>query len=86
MATLLIERAARVAQEQGWDGIETLSPDDWERLLVLVADGAQADGEALPEDWREQLGAFRDAARLRADCDDTRLAERGEVFSREDDA
>lgn len=85
-STLLTEHAARLAREQGWsDGLETLAPDEWERLLALLAEQAEA-GEPLPQGWRESLTAFRDAARLQADRDDTRLAEQGEVFSREDDA
>ncbi|GLS45223.1 hypothetical protein [Methylobacterium brachythecii] len=66
--------------------LQDVSEEDWQTLLGKVATQAQENGLGLPLGWQESLSRYRDRQRLQADVDDTRLAEQGEVFGREDDA
>jgi hypothetical protein len=66
--------------------LQDASEEDWQALLGTIAMQAQENGLGLPPGWQDALTRYRDRQRLQADVDDTRLAEQGEVFGREDDA
>ncbi|GEP09200.1 hypothetical protein [Methylobacterium gnaphalii] len=68
------------------DTVQDVSEEDWGALLDRIPAQARQNGLGLPLGWQEALTRYRDRQRLRADVDNTRLAEQGEVFSREDDA
>ncbi|GEO99028.1 hypothetical protein [Methylobacterium haplocladii] len=83
----LVELAETAARAKGSvERLQDISPEDWQRVLDRVAAQAQRDGTILPDGWKKMLVRYRDGERLRSDTDDVRLAEQGEVFSREDDA
>lgn len=83
----LVEQAETTLRDSGAaDRLADATPEDWENLLGVISEKALRDGVTLPDGWQDALAARRDGERLRADADDTRLAEQGEVFSREDDA
>ncbi|GJE57678.1 MULTISPECIES: hypothetical protein [Methylobacterium] len=85
--TRLVALAEAAALAKGSaERLQDVSPEDWQRVLDRVAAQAQRDGVPLPEGWKQILVRHRDRERLRSDTDDVRLAEQGEVFSREDDA
>lgn len=89
------EIAAFIAGELGLGALETLSPSDRaavDRQTAETIEGCGETGdeaadctEATPR-LRELLQAYRRLDELRTDELNVRLAEEGEVFSREDDA
>ena len=89
------EIAALIAKDLGLGDLAALQPEERVRIDSETARVIEAQGPAITDDGdpvlanvklRRLLSEYRDLAALKADERDTRLAEQGEVFSREDDA